>query len=529
MNAADAGDVKKLTKTLEVILVTSYSLFIGGIALTLLGMFYGGHQRRSICGTRVTGCPAWRLCYNVIKRIGENSAFPSNESIGKGMHRQIMNVYQTTTHHKLFIIGAGAAGLMAAVTARDLGIDSAILESNDRIGKKILTTGNGRCNITNESTATGTDEAVALSLKYHSNQAGFALPVLQQFGIRQTIDFFSMLGLPLVSLEDGRMYPMSLQAASVLDIFRLALEDRNVPVYFKNKVLDIKVSVEHPRFTIVCQTEEEKQAVYTSEYLFLCTGGLTAPNTGTDGSGYTLAQHMGHTLIDPVPAIVQLKLQYPHLKALSGIKFEGLAHIIVNGETIRSEYGEILFTDYGISGPPILQLSRKAAYNLGKGESVTLSLDLMPARSEDEVVEFLEMHWGAFGHRTVADSLIGVINKKLIPVLLKEAGMDQVQLLCQELTGESKKSFYRLMKRWDFIVTDTNSFTNAQATAGGIDTTELKVGTLESKLIPGLYLAGEVMDVDGDCGGYNLQWAWSSGYVAAVALSDHIARITDYE
>lgn len=427
---------------------------------------------------------------------------------------------QTIKHHELFIIGAGAAGLMAAVTASDQGIDTAMIESNDRIGKKIITTGNGRCNITNQSTATGTNEAVNLSHKYHSSQAGFPLHVLKQFGVRQTIDFFSSLGLPFTSLENGRMYPMSLQAASVPGVFRLALEDRNVPIYFKNKVLDITVGEGHPRFTIKCKTETEEEAFYTSDYLFLCTGGLTAPKTGTDGSGYTLVQKLGHTLVKPVPGIVQLKLDYPHLKELSGIKFEGWGHIIVNKEVIRSEYGEILFTDYGISGPPILQLSRKAAYNLGNGEAVTLSVDLMPERTEDEVVDFLETHWGIFGHRTVADSLIGIVNKKLIPVLLKEAGIDQqLHLLCQDLSWKTKKILFRLMKRWEFKVTDTNSFTNAQTTAGGIDTTDLIEGTLESKLVPGLYLAGEVMDVDGDCGGYNLQWAWSSGYAAAMALA----------
>ncbi|MCI3922177.1 NAD(P)/FAD-dependent oxidoreductase [Paenibacillus sp. TRM 82003] len=412
---------------------------------------------------------------------------------------------------------------MAAVTARDLGIDVALIESNDRVGKKVLTTGNGRCNITNQSTATGSDEAVALSRKYHSNQMDFPLPVLKQFGVRQTVDFFNGLGLPLVAIENGRMYPMSLQAASVLEIFRIALEDRNVPIYFKTKVLDVKVSENRPRFTIICQSESEGEIVYTSDYLFLCTGGLTAPKTGTDGSGYTLAQGLGHSLIDPVPGIVQLKLDYPYLKELAGIKFEGLGHILVNGETIRSEYGEILFTDYGASGPPILQLSRKAAFQLKKGEKVILSLDLMPDRTEEEVADFLETHWGMFGHRTVASSLIGILNKKLIPVLLKEAGIDeQPNLLCQDVTWKIKKNLFRLIKHWEFTVTDTNGFPNAQTTAGGICTTELKEGTLESKLVPGLYLAGEVMDVDGDCGGYNLQWAWSSGYAAAMALADQL-------
>ncbi|MHA0856350.1 BaiN/RdsA family NAD(P)/FAD-dependent oxidoreductase [Paenibacillus sp. CMAA1364] len=430
---------------------------------------------------------------------------------------------QTSKHHKLFIIGAGASGLMAAVTAGDLGIDTAIVESNDRIGKKILTTGDGRCNITNETTATGTDEAVALSHKYHGNQDGFPLPILQQFGIRQTIDFFSALGLPLTRLKEGLLYPMSLQAVSVLDIFELALDDRNVPVYLNHKVMDVTVSKQHPRFTITCETETEEQVVYTSEYLFLCTGGLTGPNPERNGPGYTLVERLGHTLIEPVPAVVQLKLQYPNMKELNSIKFQGQAHIIVKGKVLRSERGEIAFTNYGVSGPPILQLSRKASYHLAKGEPVTVSLDLMPERTEEEVVEFLEMHWENFGHRTVVDALVGIFNKKLVTVLLKEAGIhQQPELLCQDLSLKVKGKLYRILKRWEFKVTDTNGFTNAQVTAGGINTTELIEGTLESKLVPGLYLAGEVMDVDGDLGGYNLQWAWSSGYAAAMALTKQI-------
>ncbi|WP_267884771.1 NAD(P)/FAD-dependent oxidoreductase [Paenibacillus sp. IHBB 10380] len=163
--------------------------------------------------------------------------------------------------------------------------------------------------MTNKSTTMELDELAALLRKYQSNQPDFPFPVLQQFGVRQTIDFFNMLGLPLTSLEDGRMYPMSLQASSVLDIFRLALEDRNVPVYFNHKVLDITVSKDHPRFTILCQMETEEtqeQVVITIDYLFLCTGGLTAPKTGTDGSGYTLAQRLGHTLIEPLPANIRI-------------------------------------------------------------------------------------------------------------------------------------------------------------------------------------------------------------------------------
>lgn len=428
-------------------------------------------------------------------------------------------------HHKLFIIGAGAAGLMAAVTAKDLGIDTAILEGNDRIGKKILVTGDGRCNITNESTMAGTDEAAALSRKFHGSTPEFTLRVLQQFGIRQTMDFFYALGLPLTSLKEGMMYPRSLQAASVVDIFQLALEERDVPVYFRHKVEDVIVSAAHPRFSIICRTDTEEQVVHTSDYLLLSTGGLTAPHTGADGSGYTLAERLGHTMLNPVPAIVQLKVQYPHLKALSGIKLQGKAHILVNGEILRSESGEIQFTDYGLAGPPILQISRQASVHLAKGETVSVVIDLMPGRTEEEVVDFLDMHWGIFGHRTVADSFIGILHKKLTPVLLKEAGIDkQPYLLCQDLSWRAKAVFYRILKAWEFKVTDTNGFAHAQTTAGGIDTADIIEGTLESKLVPGLYFAGEVMDVDGDFGGYNLQWAWSSGYVAAMALAESMGQ-----
>lgn len=434
-----------------------------------------------------------------------------------------MSEYRTPVHHSLIIIGAGASGLMAAVTARDLGIDTAIVEGNDRIGKKIAMTGDGRCNITNDTTTAEEHETKALLRKYHGSQPDFPLSVLQQFGIRQTIDFFQVLGLPMTKLKEGFMYPMSLQAASVVDIFELALEDRNVPVYLNNKVEDVAVSQDGPRFTLTCRTETEENAVYTSDYLMFCTGGLTGQNAGTDGSGYALLKRLGHTLIEPVPAIVQLKVQSPYLKALSGIKLQGRAHLIVNGKTARSEAGEVHFAQYGLSGPAILQLSRIASVHLERGDDVFVSVELMPDRTEEEVVEFLEMNWGTFAHRAVAESFTGFIHKKLVPVLLKEAGIEQEpDLLCQDLSWETRGFFYNIMKNWTFKVVGTQDFEQAQSTCGGIATHEIAADTLESKLVPGLYLAGEVMDVDGEFGGYNLQWAWSSGYAAAMSLGKHI-------
>lgn len=413
--------------------------------------------------------------------------------------------------HELLIIGGGASGLMAAIAARDMGMDAAIIESNDRIGKKILTTGNGRCNITNETIAADIER------HYHCCRAGFPVKALQAFTVRQTVDFFQTLGLPLTTLDGGKMYPLSLQASSVLDIFRLALEERGVPQYFQHKA--VAVALEQDGFAVHCRTEEGMQVLH-SKKLLLCTGGKAAPQTGSDGSGYALAQSLGHRLVTPVPALVQLKLDYKHLKALSGIKFEGQARIWVNGRCEDSQAGEILFTDYGISGPPVLSLSRVASLHLKQGAGIHIAVDMMPGKTEKELEDFLENHWGLFGHRSAHDAFVGIVHKKLIPTLLKEAGVSELHKPCWDLDWKEKKTLLRLLKNWEFPVTDTNSFTNAQVTAGGIDTADVNPETLESKLVPGLYLAGEVLDVDGDCGGYNLQWAWSSGYVAARSCAE---------
>lgn len=268
--------------------------------------------------------------------------------------------------HKILIIGAGASGLTAAITARDLGADVALIEGTDRVGKKILTTGNGRCNITNRNIdsiiksyekSKESDHPYPF-VPYHSSNGDFFMNVLKSFSVEDTIAFFSMLGLPLTTLDEGKMYPLSLQASSVLDILRMALEERSIPVYANCKVTEIKPV--KSGFKVTAKTSEGI-SIFECQKLILCTGGKAAPSTGSDGSGYSLAKALGHSIISAYPALVQLKLDYKNLKALSGIKFDGFAEIIVNGKALRKEFGEILFTDYGISGPPILQLSRFAS------------------------------------------------------------------------------------------------------------------------------------------------------------------------
>ncbi len=404
--------------------------------------------------------------------------------------------------HDLIIVGGGASGIMAAIMAKDLGIDVAILESNDRIGKKILTTGNGRCNITNKNINV---------LRYHSENKTFFNKVFENFTLKNTVEFFNSIGLYLVTLDSDKMYPMSLQASSVLDVFRFALEEREVPIYLNHKVKEINYK---NKFIIDCVNEEN----FICNKLLLCTGGKSAPKTGSDGSGFTLAKKLGHSIVNPIPALVQLKLNHSKLKALSGVKFDGNAHIYVNDKLRRSEFGEVLFTDYGISGPPILQLSRIASYNLSKGKDISLKIDMMSNFSKDELKDFLENHFGTYSYRSVHDALIGIINKKIIPIILKEANIDNIHKPCWSLEWEEKEMLLSLLKEWTFKVSGTNSFDNAQVTAGGVDTKEVDENTLQSKIVPNLYFAGEILDVDGDCGGFNLQWAWSSTSVVIKSL-----------
>ncbi|MDP4091308.1 MAG: NAD(P)/FAD-dependent oxidoreductase, partial [Bacillota bacterium] len=334
----------------------------------------------------------------------------------------------------------------------------------------------------------------------------------RSFTVKETVDFFSMLGLPLTTLEDGKMYPLSLQASSVLDIIRMALEERAIPVYTNCKVTEIKPL--KSGFRVTAKTTDG-DAVYECQKLILCTGGKAAPATGSDGSGYNLAKALGHSILPSYPALVQLKLDYRNLKALSGIKFDGYAEMIIDDRVLRKEFGEILFTDYGISGPPILQLSRIASHSLAVHKKAALRINMMPGFEAEELDNFLESHKALFGHRSLMNAFIGIINKKLIPIILKEAGIDDIHKPLWELTWKEKHNLLRLLHSWEFTVNGTNPFSNAQVTAGGVNTEEVDNITLESKIHTGLYFAGELLDVDGDCGGYNLQWAWSSGYVAA--------------
>lgn len=411
-------------------------------------------------------------------------------------------------YHDLIIVGGGASGLTAAIIAKDFGMDVAIVEGTDRIGKKILATGNGRCNITNNKIAHP-------YTTYHSNNKDFFINTLNTLTVEDTQNLFLSLGLPLTELENGKMYPKSLQASSVVDIFRMALEDRQIPLYTNCKINSITKKKNFNLFT-----NNEEYDSFSCKKLILSCGGKSAVKTGSDGTGYKLAKSLGHSITDTVPGIVQLKLDYPYLKALSGVKFDGSVSILINDEIVRTETGEILFTDYGISGPPILQLSYYAAKALNEKSKVTLRVDMFPNESKEDVDNFFTSHFSMFSYREISSALIGTINKKLIPTILKDSGIKDIHLPCSNIDWKHINNLISKFKRWDFNCIDTNGFGNAQVTVGGVNTKEINKVTLESNLVDNLYFCGEILDVHGDCGGFNLQWAWSSGYVAGKSASE---------
>lgn len=409
-------------------------------------------------------------------------------------------------YHDCLIIGGGASGTMAALVAKDLGKDVAIIEGTDRIGKKILTTGNGRCNISNIN-------ITSPFTNYNSENNNFFNYCLENFSVENTKNLFLTLGLPIIELENGKLYPQSLQASSVVDILKLSLEEKGIPVYNNCKVKTI-----HRKKDFILSTDNDELNLFTCKKLILACGGKSATKTGSDGSGFNLAKSLGHSIISPLPAIVQLKLNYPHLKALAGVKFNGKASVLVNNKTIREDEGEILFTDYGISGPPILQLSSIASKGLHNHNDVAIKIDMMPEKSKEDIENFIYGHLAMFSHRSIFNALIGVINKKLIPIFLKDIGITNIHMPCYELDWKYTSLIATRLKEWTFKCIDTNGFNNAQLTQGGVDTKDINSKTLESKLVSGLYFCGEILDVNGDCGGFNLQWAWSSGQLVGNSL-----------
>jgi hypothetical protein len=258
--------------------------------------------------------------------------------------------------------------------------------------------------------------------------------------------------------------------------------------------------------------------VFEANKVILATGGMAMPVSGSDGNGYSIVKRLGHSVTDVFPGLVQLKLEGSIFKQGNGVKFIGTAGIYDRNKLIMEDKGDILFTDYGISGPPILQISRKAIEMINKGVDIELRISIIHSQTSDELYKYLINRFEIMHDKTIEKGLIGLINKKLILPVLKTLNIDK-SINIKELSSSQIEKISRLLTSWSFKIIGNKGWGQAQITAGGVNTDEVDEYTMESKLVEGLYIVGELLDIDGDCGGFNLQWAWSSGYVAGINAS----------
>lgn len=401
---------------------------------------------------------------------------------------------------KVMIIGGGASGLTAAIAAARQGADVTILEHMDRVGRKLLSTGNGRCNMTNLSVR---------AEYFRCSQKQFPMKVLDRFSVWDTLTFFDELGI-VTKNRNGYIYPNSNQASAVLDTLCMEAEHLGVKILCSCQVRQARQLRKDGRRQFQVETD---QGTFICSSLILAAGSQAAPSTGSDGSGYELAKAFGHLIIKPLPALVQLRCEGKQYKQLAGIRCEASLKMLVDGGAIAGEEGELQLTDYGISGIPVFQISRFASVALDDGKEVTVMIDFLPSQSRDESRRFLKKRAERMEYRACGDLLTGVLNKKLALVLLKLSGIRQ-DLTVGEVKPHQWDKLLVNLKCYEAKVTATNPFEQAQVCCGGVDTRDVRPDTMESRLVPGLYLAGELLDVDGICGGYNLQWAWSTGMIA---------------
>lgn len=403
------------------------------------------------------------------------------------------------------IIGGGASGLAAAIMIKKRAphLNVAIIEQLDRVGKKISTTGNGRCNITNKNIT---------PKNYYSKDSKKAIKILNAFPLQKTKDFFSSIGVE-ICFETNKGYPRSFQASSVVDALRFAAENLNVQQFTSSKTL--KITKNNSIFTTITENASNGNDVLKSKSVIIATGGLAGGNKlGSNGDGYGFLKSFGHNIIKQSPVIVQVKTENNVTKSLKGIKVDANVKIIENTKIIAENYGEVLFCDYGLSGPPILQLSRYCNNN-----SVVV-LDMLSEIELFNLIKLIAKRRKIFSEFPLTEFFAGLLHKRIGQAVLKQCNIPLANL-CKSLTDKDCKNIAQTLKEFKFKVTGNTGFTNAQATSGGADLKDFDE-TLMSKRCDGLFAVGEVLDVDGDCGGYNLQWAWSSANTVADSVIDFL-------
>lgn len=399
------------------------------------------------------------------------------------------------------VIGGGAAGMTAAITAAGEGAMVTLLEGGERVGKKILSTGNGKCNLGNLQLSADA---------YRGADREWIADCLACFDSEDTVRFFRGMGL-LVKERNGYLYPMAEQASAVLDVLRAELRVLGVETVTECRVNAVSREA-GGGFSVSAGSK-----TFRFDRVILACGSKAAPKTGSDGSGYVLAKELGHAIVPVMPALVQLRCREPYLKEVAGVRAEAVIRELSCG---IEERGELQLTDYGISGIPVFQMSRQINDLLrkrGAGSEAELTVNLLPDYSEEDFAGLCAGRRLLQTDRTAEEFFTGILNKKLMLLFMKLAGIRRDMPIAQ-VESEKIDRVFGLCRDWRLHVTGSNSYDNAQVCAGGVDTAQ--VGRdMESLLVPGLFFAGEILDVDGRCGGYNLHWAWCSGHLAGRAAA----------
>ncbi len=400
------------------------------------------------------------------------------------------------------IIGAGASGMMAAITAaKNENHQILLFERQARVGRKLHSTGNGRCNLTNLN---------CNEENYHGTDPGFSRAVLHALTPVQTLELFQKIGLYTVAEDSGRVYPYSDQANSVVDVLRFALQKKNIALLTGVEIQRVKKV--HEGFLV--QSDESS---WKCDRLIVACGGLAGTKLGGSMNGYRLLRSFGHTVTKLRPTLVQLKSDWRGCVALKGVRANCAAVICHDGVPVRKSIGELQFTEYGLSGPVIFEISRDVCQGDG---SWTCVLDFLPELSHEDLLNLLKLR--ANTDLEAEQLLTGILHNRLGRVIVGAAGISVTSSI-SGLSQDQLVEVCKCVKHFEVNLTDTMGMDSAQVTAGGVLTGEFDPETLESRIVSGLYACGEVLDVDGDCGGYNLQWAWSSGYAAGLAAGEVLA------
>ncbi len=407
---------------------------------------------------------------------------------------------------KIAVIGGGASGLACAIeimrTVKNKDdVKVTILERLPRVGKKILVTGNGRCNLTN----------VNASVKNYRGDADFTEYALNKYSPQSNIEFFNSLGLYTRTEDEGRVYPLSNQASSVLDALRFECARLGIETICDYRAVHLKTVYTGVTTKIIVNNRDR------FDYVVVACGGMTCKAHGTDGDAYDLLKMFGHKIISPAPALVSLNCD-EFTKALKGVRSICKMNLIIDGEKALENYGEVQFTDYGLSGIPIMQLSRFVS--VSTSNDIYIELDTTPDFGTEEIRKYL------YSRRSIdkglcENMLSGIMNKQLCIVLMKECDI-QVNGRINELTDNEIEKLADIIKCWKIKIKNSRSFDYAQVTAGGADCSQFNTETMESTLVPNVFCCGEALNIDGDCGGYNLQWAWSSGRLAGSTIAERI-------